>query len=78
MTYALWILAGSLYGLLIGVIPIAGVTTALITVFGLAPYFLSDPYAGIVFLTSITAACAAADSYTSILTGIPGESTTAV
>ena len=77
MTYALWILAGSLYGLLIGVIPIAGVTTALITVFGLAPYFLSDPYAGIVFLTSITAACAAADSYTSILTGIPGASTTA-
>lgn len=77
MTYALWILAGSLYGLLIGVIPIAGVTTALITVFGMAPYFLSDPYAGIVFLTSIVAACAAADSYTSILTGIPGASTTA-
>ena len=77
MTYALWILAGSLYGLLIGVIPIAGVTTALITVFGIAPYFLSDPYAGIVFLTSIIAACAAADSYTSILTGIPGASTTA-
>jgi len=46
-------------------------------VFGFAPYFLSDPYAGIVFLTSITAACAAADSYTSILTGIPGASTTA-
>ncbi len=77
LTYALWILAGSLYGLLIGVIPIAGVTTALITVFGMAPFFLSDPYAGILFLTSITAACAAADSYTSILTGIPGASTTA-
>ena len=77
IAYLLWILAGSLYGLLIGVIPIAGVTTALITVFGFAPYFLSDPYAGIVFLTSIIAACAAADSYTSILTGIPGASTTA-
>jgi TctA family transporter len=75
--YLLWILAGSLYGLLVGVIPIAGVTTALITVFSLAPYFLGDPYAGILFLTSITAACAAADSYTSILTGIPGASTTA-
>lgn len=75
--YALWIVAGSLYGLLIGVIPIAGVTTALITVFSLAHYFLGDPYAGILFLTSITAACAAADSYTSILTGIPGASTTA-
>lgn len=75
--YLGWILAGSLYGLLVGVVPIAGVTTALITVFGMAPYFLGDPYAGILFLTSITAACAAADSYTSILTGIPGASTTA-
>jgi putative tricarboxylic transport membrane protein len=77
MEYALWILLGTLYGLLIGVIPIAGVTTALITVFSIAPVFLSDPYAGIIFLTSIVAACAAADSYTSILTGIPGASTTA-
>ena len=77
MEYALWILLGTLYGLLIGVIPIAGVTTALITVFSIAPVFLSDPYAGIIFLTSITAACASADSYTSILTGIPGASTTA-
>ena len=77
MEYAVWILLGTLYGLLIGVIPIAGVTTALITVFSLAPVFLGDPYAGIIFLTSITAACASADSYTSILTGIPGASTTA-
>ena len=77
MEYAVWILLGTLYGLLIGVIPIAGVTTALITVFSIAPVFLSDPYAGIIFLTSITAACASADSYTSILTGIPGASTTA-
>ena len=77
MEYAIWILLGTLYGLLIGVIPIAGVTTALITVFSIAPVFLSDPYAGIIFLTSITAACASADSYTSILTGIPGASTTA-
>lgn len=75
--YLFWILLGSLYGLLIGIIPIAGVTTALITVFGISHYFLSDPYVGIVFLTSIIASCAAADSYTSILTGIPGASTTA-
>ena len=77
ITYACWILLGTLYGLLIGIVPIAGVTTALITVYGIAPMFLSDPYAGILFLTSITAACASADSYTSILTGIPGASTTA-
>jgi hypothetical protein len=54
LIYAGWILLGTLYGLLIGIIPIAGVTTALITVFGIAPYFLSDPYAGILFLTAIT------------------------
>lgn len=77
LIYAGWIVLGTLYGLLIGIIPIAGVTTALITVFGIAPYFLSDPYAGILFLTAITAACASADSYTSILTGIPGASSTA-
>lgn len=77
LAYLGWIIAGTLYGLLIGIVPIAGVTTALITVFGLAPLFLSDPYAGILFLTSITAACASADSYTSILTGIPGANTTA-
>ena len=77
LEYFIWIMLGSLYGLLIGVVPIAGVTTALITVFGVAHYFLSMPYVGIAFLTSLIAACAAADSYTSILTGIPGASTTA-
>lgn len=77
MEYFFWILLGSLYGLLVGVIPIAGVTTALITVFGFGSYFIADPYLGIVFLTSIIAACASADSYTSILTGIPGASSTA-
>lgn len=77
MEYFFWILLGSLYGLLVGVIPIAGVTTALITVIGFAQYFIADPYLGIVFLTSIIAACASADSYTSILTGIPGASSTA-
>jgi putative tricarboxylic transport membrane protein len=77
MEYALWILLGSMYGLLVGIIPIAGVTTALLTVFSMGSYFLGDPYLGIVFLTSIIASCAAADSYTSILTGIPGANTTA-
>lgn len=77
MEYVLWILLGSLYGLLVGIVPIAGVTTALLTVFSMGSYFLGDPYLGIVFLTSIVASCAAADSYTSILTGIPGANTTA-
>lgn len=75
--YLLFITLGTLYGLLIGIVPVAGVTTALLTVFGISHYFLADPYLGIVFLTSIIASCATADSYTSILTGIPGASTTA-
>lgn len=77
MEFLIWITLGSIYGMLVGVIPIAGVTTALITVFSFADYFAATPYLGLAFVTSIVAACAAADSYTSILTGIPGASTTA-
>ncbi len=75
--YVLWAMLGTLYGMLVGIIPIAGVTTALITVFSMGSYFMADPYVGLVFLTAIVASCASADSYTSILTGIPGASTTA-
>lgn len=77
MEYLIWITLGSIYGMLVGVIPIAGVTTALITVFSFADYFAATPFLGLAFVTAIIASCAAADSYTSILTGIPGASTTA-
>ena len=77
LDYVMWALLGTVYGMIVGIIPIAGVTTALITVFSMGSYFLGDPYAGLVFLTAIVASCASADSYTSILTGIPGASTTA-
>ena len=77
MDYVIWATIGTLYGMLVGIIPIAGVTTALITVFSMGAYFMADPYLGLVFLTAIVASCASADSYTSILTGIPGASTTA-
>ena len=77
MDYVIWAFIGTCYGMLVGIIPIAGVTTALITVFSMGAYFMADPYLGLVFLTAIVASCASADSYTSILTGIPGASTTA-
>ena len=77
MEYLMWAMLGTAYGMLVGIIPIAGVTTALITVFSMGTYFMADPYLGLVFLTAIVASCASADSYTSILTGIPGASTTA-
>jgi TctA family transporter len=65
--YLLWAVLGTLYGMLVGIIPIAGVTTALITVFSMGSYFMADPYLGLIFLTAIVASCASADSYTSIL-----------
>lgn len=77
MEYIIWCLLGTLYGTLIGVLPMAGATTGLLTVFSLAPYFLPNPYLGIVFMTSLIAASSTGDSYTSILTGIPGGGQTA-
>ena len=77
MEYILWCVLGTVYGIVIGVVPMAGATTGLLTVFGLAPFFLGDPYLGIVFMTSLIAATSTADSFTSILTGIPGANTTA-
>jgi TctA family transporter len=75
--YIIWTLLGTLYGVIIGIVPMAGVTTGLLTVFGLADQFLANPYLGVVFMTSLIAACSTADSFTSILTGIPGSNTTA-
>jgi putative tricarboxylic transport membrane protein len=77
MDYIIWCLLGTVYGMIIGIMPMAGATTGLLTVFGLSSYFLADPYLGIVFLTSLIAASSTGDSYTSILTGIPGSNSTA-
>jgi TctA family transporter len=77
MEYALWILLGTVYGMIIGIMPMAGATTGLLTVFALSSYFLANPYLGIVFLTSLIASSSTGDSFTSILTGIPGSNTTA-
>jgi len=75
--YIVWCLAGTLYGMIIGILPMSGATVGLLTVFGLSHYFVADPYLGIVFLVSLVAASSTGDSFTSILTGIPGSNTTA-
>ena len=75
--YALWILAGTLYGTIIGVIPVAGATIGLLAVFGMTDSFLADPYLGVVFMTAFLGAVSSSDSFTSILTGIPGSGSTA-
>jgi hypothetical protein len=49
MDYVIWCLLGTVYGMIIGIMPMAGATTGLLTVFGLSSYFLADPYLGIVF-----------------------------
>ena len=55
----------------------AGAGTAMLLVFSFAGYFDPNPYYGLIFLISVIAASSTADSYTSLLTGIPGASTTA-
>ena len=77
MEYILWCVLGTVYGMIIGIVPMAGATTGLLTVFALSDQFLANPYLGIVFLTSLIAASSTGDSFTSILTGIPGSNTTA-
>ena len=70
------LLAGTFYGMLIGIIPAAGATTGLIMLFGFVQYF-GDPYLGVVFCMAVVAASTTGDSITSILLGIPGANSAA-
>ncbi len=71
------LIAGLFYGLAIGIIPAAGATTGLVALYGVIPYFLDYPMAGVVFLMAVVAASTTADSFTSILLGIPGSNSSA-
>ena len=73
--YAL--LAGTFYGLIIGIIPSAGATTGLIALFGFISYFLNDPYLGVIFCMAVVAASTTGDSYAGVLLGIPGANSAA-
>jgi len=77
MEYIVWLLLGTIYGTIVGVIPIAGATIGLLVVFGMTDMFLANPYLGVVFMTSFLGAVSSSDSFTSILTGIPGSGSTA-
>jgi TctA family transporter len=79
MTTLLAILAGTVYGLIIGIIPGAGATTGLVALFPFVGYFMSlgDPYLGIVFLMAVVAASTTGDTYTGVLLGIPGANSAA-
>lgn len=73
--YAL--VAGTLYGLLIGIIPSAGATTGLVSLFGFISYFADQPYLGVIFCMAVVAASTTGDTYTGVLLGIPGANSAA-
>lgn len=79
MTALLAILAGTVYGLIIGIMPGAGATTGLVALFPFVGYFMSlgDPYLGIIFLMAVVAASTTGDTYTGVLLGIPGANSAA-
>ena len=68
---------GVAWGLAFGVIPTAGPTAALLRGYVFFRYFCGDPYLGVAFYTARVAACATGDTWSSILLGIPGSSSSA-
>jgi putative tricarboxylic transport membrane protein len=70
------LLLGTLYGLVIGLIPAAGATTGLVILFGFMSYF-TDPYLGVVFCMATVAASTTGDTYSGVLLGIPGANSSA-
>lgn len=70
--YGPWLLLGTLYGFLFGIIPIAGAGTALLTVYSFIGQFKGDPYSLIVFTTAIVVAASVGDLFSSVVMNIPG------
>ena len=64
------LLAGTLYGLIVGLVPSAGATTGLVALFGFISYFGFDPYLGVIFCMAVVAASTTGDTYSGILLGI--------
>ena len=70
------LLLGTLYGLIVGIIPSAGATTGLVALFGFM-YLFPNEYSAIIFIMATVAASTTADTFTSILLGIPGANSAA-
>lgn len=76
--YLAALLIGTLYGLLIGIIPAAGATTGLVALFPFILYLQSvDPYLAVIFIMAVIAASTTGDTFTSVLLGIPGANSSA-
>jgi len=76
VTSILTLLAGTFYGLIIGILPGAGATTGLIFVFSFITLF-PDPYLAVIFVMAVVAASTTGDTYTGVLLGIPGANSAA-
>lgn len=70
--YSPWLLLGTLYGFLFGIIPVAGAATALLTIYSFIGFFKGDPYSLVVFTTSIVVAASIGDLFSSVVLNIPG------
>jgi TctA family transporter len=77
MIEILTLIAGTLYGLVIGIIPAAGATTGLVTIFGFIHLFSDQPYLGVIFCMAVVAASTTGDTLGGILLGIPGANSAA-
>ena len=73
----LFLFLGIFYGLIVGLVPAAGATTGLITLFGFMPFFASDPYLGVIFCVAVAASSTTGDSFSGVLLGIPGANSAA-
>lgn len=74
MEYLLWTLMGTVYGFVMGIVPVAGAATALVTLFPFIDVFRADPYTLVCFTTAIVVASTIGDSFSSIVLNIPGAS----
>ena len=70
------LIAGTVYGLIIGIIPGAGATTGLIFLFPFITVF-PDSYLAVIFVMAVVAASTTGDTYTGVLLGIPGANSAA-
>ena len=70
------LLLGTIYGLIVGIIPTAGATTGLIIIFSFLHLF-PDPYLAVVFCMAVVGASTTGDSYSGVLLGIPGANSAA-
>lgn len=72
LTYLPFVLAGTLYGFMFGLIPVAGALTGLLTIYSFIDVFHSNPYTLVVFTTALVVSCSIGDLFASIVMNIPG------